>query len=294
MRFSDILTNLGHAVPYWPRLGCVLGGPNHAIFVQQLVYWRSLPGSGGDEWISKSRVEITFATGLSIKQIDKVRRDLKQLGLITDRYERRDHRLSFQLSLKRLDELWEDAQSDEHVPKGHMPKRRMAHTQRARATCPKGTCSNTNKDVEEIKKTTIGGEMFLPADGKQPVASEPLDDIPEPTLQDAEMLHANLRCARLQVEDLLTYLRELRTTRRKPDYREVALKCMQRALKYNADEPIPYAIRIEFNARKRSASSAGEARAPPNGRDGRRQKIAEVLERHRHESATGNDNGRAH
>jgi len=76
-----IKINLQKPIAFFPQLAKALGGIEEAIYIQQLYYW-SDKGKRGDGYIYKSKKEWEEETTLSRYQQDRIRKKLKEQGII--------------------------------------------------------------------------------------------------------------------------------------------------------------------------------------------------------------------
>ena len=106
MRMSDILQGVGRPVVYYPKLISVLGGLKEAAFICQLVYWI---GKQRDKegWIYKTQKQIREETGLTRYEQETVRKNLKKLGILEEKYQGIPRKLYFRVNLAKLREVWE-------------------------------------------------------------------------------------------------------------------------------------------------------------------------------------------
>jgi hypothetical protein len=101
MKLSTFLKKLGSYIIYYPAIANMLGGVKEAIFLLNLISWYS-----GKE-IYKDRLQIKNETGLTFREQAAARKRLKDLGILTERYCRAEHRLYYTPILSKLDDLYE-------------------------------------------------------------------------------------------------------------------------------------------------------------------------------------------
>jgi hypothetical protein len=134
LKLTDLLPDAGRPVAYYPRLRRLTGSTNATLLLCQLVYWH---GKQADQegWIFK-RVQtvaadpaaernpenqsLQYETGLAYKELISARQDLVRRGLVRERYARSEHRLYIRLELSAIQA------GLGHLPREHLPKRRMA------------------------------------------------------------------------------------------------------------------------------------------------------------------------
>lgn len=100
---SVIMRELGRDIPYYPRLGKALGGAGEAIFLQYLIY---CPPDHPGGWICKTQVEIEKETGLTHERQMTIRKKLRTLGILEERYERLAHRKYYRVSDEEFRRFW--------------------------------------------------------------------------------------------------------------------------------------------------------------------------------------------
>lgn len=104
MKLSDLLSDLGRPVCYYPSLARIVG-VKQCIFLCQLIYWTGKEVSG-DGWIYKTRDDIQQETGLSHEEQLTARNSLKKLGILEERQERLAHKTYYRVISPVLDEMW--------------------------------------------------------------------------------------------------------------------------------------------------------------------------------------------
>jgi hypothetical protein len=97
------ILNLLHDRPvaFHPALVPMLGGPDEALFVSQLLYWDG-KGSAPARWIYKTQAEWKHEIGLSRHRLRRARRRLKELGVLEERLAGMPRRLYYRLDLSAL------------------------------------------------------------------------------------------------------------------------------------------------------------------------------------------------
>lgn len=158
MKLSDFLTGIGRPVAVYPALSNMLGFTESG-FLCQLLYW-SDKGSRGDGWVYKSQAEWTTELGLSRREQETVRRNLKAKNIIEEHYNRLAHRLYFRVKTDKLEELWEAEQTK--LANGGNERYRMAESAIRKSTkAPFGKGENChslyqseNTSIENKQTTT--------------------------------------------------------------------------------------------------------------------------------------------
>ena len=102
------LKELGRAIPYYPRLGKALGGMEAAIFFQQLIYWTPRTRDEAAGWIYKTMAEIEKETGLTPEKQETIRKRLRDLGILEEKYKRLVHRKYYRVNDKNFDRFWSE------------------------------------------------------------------------------------------------------------------------------------------------------------------------------------------
>lgn len=81
MKITDFLQDVGNPVCYYPSLAKLIG-IKEAIFLCHVCFWS---GKGQAGWIYRTADKLYEETGLSAKEQLRIRKDLKQYGLIEDK-----------------------------------------------------------------------------------------------------------------------------------------------------------------------------------------------------------------
>jgi len=105
MRLSDFIIGVGQPVAYYPTLARCLGSVKAAIFLCQLLYWTGKEASA--EGIYKSVEEITMETGLSYREQQSARKLLTELKILSETYNRLEHRIYYRIDYDVLNQLFE-------------------------------------------------------------------------------------------------------------------------------------------------------------------------------------------
>ena len=105
MKLAEVLEGIGSPVAVYPALSRMLGF-RESGFLCQLIYWTG-KGSNKEGWIYKSQADWTNELGLTRREQETIRRNLKSNGLIEERHERLRHRIYFRVNTERLEELWQ-------------------------------------------------------------------------------------------------------------------------------------------------------------------------------------------
>jgi hypothetical protein len=105
MKLSEVLTDIGRPIAYYPGLRKITGSTNATIFICQLIYWHGKQADK-DGWIFKDSAEIEEETGLSYDEQFTARKRLLARNLIAERNDRLDHKMYFKIKFDDLDESW--------------------------------------------------------------------------------------------------------------------------------------------------------------------------------------------
>lgn len=168
------LKDIGRPIAYLPNLARVFG-VTETILLCQLLYWLDAAdreGEEDDEWtgeVWKSPAEFTRELGFSYKAQLTARRNLKALGILSERVEPLEHTTYFRLNKKRLNDLWESRNAQKVIPE-----------------CPKGNpgtpirafhiyTENTSESTSETKSPFVLNE----SPSKQEREVQPTLGLPE-------------------------------------------------------------------------------------------------------------------
>ncbi len=103
------LQGLGRAVAYFPGLNEITGGITASLFLQQLMYWTEHT-SDPDGWIYKTRADLTAELGMTRREQETARRNLKARGLIEEVKRGMPQRLNYRICLEAIDAAWAELQ----------------------------------------------------------------------------------------------------------------------------------------------------------------------------------------
>ena len=106
MKLSETLEGIGKPVAYYPNLRVITKSTSATVFLCQFIYWIGKE-TLKDNWIYKTAEEITKETGLSYDEQKTARKNLVDVGLLEEKYQRIEHRMLFKVNKDKLDELWE-------------------------------------------------------------------------------------------------------------------------------------------------------------------------------------------
>ena len=121
---NKIKLNLEKPVVFYPQLSRALGGALEALYVQQLYYW-SDKGGRKDGWIYKTKTDIERETTITIRQQDRVRKNLEKKGILETKLMKANGSptLHYKLNIGILQNviLEYDEMSDSNVTKSDIP-----------------------------------------------------------------------------------------------------------------------------------------------------------------------------
>ena len=103
MKLSEVFSQLGRPVAYYPALARALDGVKNAVLLCQLWYFQEY--FGGEFY--KSLDELREATGLSEWELRSARECLIRADLLIERHAKLEHRVYFRIEVDAMDALWE-------------------------------------------------------------------------------------------------------------------------------------------------------------------------------------------
>lgn len=106
MRATDWLKTSGNVIAYYPKLAKPLGSVNAAILFGQLFYWQDKATS--ELGVYKTQEEIENETGLSRREQESARKNMRDRGILIETHKRLEHRLYFKLDLDKFNEMMEE------------------------------------------------------------------------------------------------------------------------------------------------------------------------------------------
>ena len=166
MKVTDVITDLGRSISFFPGLVPILGSINTTLLACQLIYWKGKERDP-DGWIYKTQAEIQDETALTRDMQEQARKRLRSLGVIDEKRKGIPARLYYRINTARLNELWSDAHPDpeppssrETTPQSSMGKTRILDESKpAYWMTEKGTSNTeiTSKITSEItsKENTL-------------------------------------------------------------------------------------------------------------------------------------------
>ena len=177
MRLTDLITDMGRRVAYYPQLRVLAGSTNAVLLLCQLMYWagkeadpegwtfkRSLATKDDpDGRIDPTNQSLEHETGLTYKEQLAARKLLRLRGLLQERYNRSRHQLYFKVNFEALQRAWES------MGRGQLPDGQEAVSQRSGGTFPKvKSLIGTNTDDTQMTSTKAPA-----ASARSPSESDP-------------------------------------------------------------------------------------------------------------------------
>lgn len=164
MRLDEHLSNLGNPVVLYPGLVKAFGR-NEALFIQQLSYWK---GRGSDkDWVYKTAAEWEDETTLTKKEQMRVRKKLRELGVVEERHDRMNHRMYYKLCTNELDLIYKSKMGFREVTNGNLPPE--AGDQKSLPEVPSGNQAgdqkSLRKDTENTTENTTERTPLTPLQG---------------------------------------------------------------------------------------------------------------------------------
>ena len=164
MKPSRAMSLLSNPIAFYPGLVPVLGSIKATLFFCQIYYWRDK--TNHPDGVFKSVQEISNETHLTYKEQISVRKHLCSLGVITETYDRLNHRVFFLVNKDALDELMyqrdlqeeqeaHDKKEDGTLPNVmyHLTKSNFANTETTAKTTTKKPRASLADDGGEHFKT---------------------------------------------------------------------------------------------------------------------------------------------
>ncbi|MDP9350377.1 MAG: helix-turn-helix domain-containing protein [Chloroflexota bacterium] len=112
MRLGDYIAGVGHPVAYYPALNPVTGGVTATILLCQLLYLTGKQ-SDPDGWIYKRQSELQNDTGLSRREQETAREQLRERGLIEEARRGAKGVLHYRVDVDALERQWHEATMSE-------------------------------------------------------------------------------------------------------------------------------------------------------------------------------------
>jgi len=152
MKITEAIREVGRPLQFYPALARVFG-IEEAIFMGQMLYWKGKEEE--ERGIRKTSFEIERETSLTEKQQRRVKKKLKEIGCIEYEYDRLKHVTYYKVFEERIDEIYQ-----EHLTKEHLPKGQEAPYQRSGGTLPK-VSSSIHRVHREYTESTVNLDKEL-------------------------------------------------------------------------------------------------------------------------------------
>jgi len=106
MKFSDVFTGIGRPVVYYPSLNAITGGVAATVFLANLFQWSGTQRDPNG-WIFKTQEEIEVETGLSRREQETARKQLRTATLLKEERRGVPARLYYLIQVETLNAAWE-------------------------------------------------------------------------------------------------------------------------------------------------------------------------------------------
>lgn len=178
MKPSRAMSLLSNPIAFYPGLVPVLGSIKATLFFCQIYYWRDK--TNHPDGVFKSVQEISNETHLTYKEQISVRKHLCSLGVITETYDRLNHRVFFLVNKDALDELMyqrdlqEEQEAHDKKEDGTLPNV-MYHLTKGNLANTETTAKTTTKPRKRVSsaKTTLSEYLEqCKAEGTKPIPDD--------------------------------------------------------------------------------------------------------------------------
>jgi hypothetical protein len=106
LKLTDFFSDIGRPVAYYPKLTNITGGVKETLFLCQLLYWEGKQ-QNHDGWIYKTQEDVLEETGLSRREQETARRNLKAKKFISEKCMGIPRKLFYRVNLEAIDEAWD-------------------------------------------------------------------------------------------------------------------------------------------------------------------------------------------
>jgi hypothetical protein len=206
LKLTELLTDPGRPVAFYPRLRALTGSTNATVLLCQLIYWQGKQADT-DGWIQKrveaaeddpdgaldaSNQSIEMETGLTYCEQATARRQLRDRGFLRERRDRADNWVYFQVDLEAVERAWagigqersrkpglptSESATANLVNRDHQPRKaRLPTSETATANLGfRGSLKGINIDyTETTAETPADGAAESPAAPASEKSSNPL------------------------------------------------------------------------------------------------------------------------
>lgn len=206
MILKDFLKDIGEPFPMYPSITALVG-KNESMFLCRLVWWHGLQNDP-DGWIFKSMIDLQRETGLSLDEQKSARRTLREMGIVQERHDRKNHKFYYRVDFAVFRRIWEmnrgGAQGESHggiveIPLSDIDNRlqKRQHTRDVSLfpveemqasstgslrTAPSQTDVGSSKPTQEPRQNVVTQmAQSIPSSPKTPPnVAPPADPIPTP------------------------------------------------------------------------------------------------------------------
>jgi hypothetical protein len=158
LRLTDLITDMGRRVSYYPQLRLLAGSTNAVLLLCQLMYWAGRQADPEGWTFKRARAteedpegridpanqSLEHETGLTYKEQLAARKLLRLRGLLQERYDRPTHQLYFKVNFVALQRAWEEV-SGGQVTEGNEAVPQRAHGMFPKVTSLKGTYTDDSQ-----------------------------------------------------------------------------------------------------------------------------------------------------
>lgn len=152
MKLTEIITDVGRPVAFYPGLRKITGSTTATLFLCQLIYWNGKQADPNG-WIYKTSDEIEEETGLSYDEQVTARKQLVKLGFIEEQYKRLDHKMTFRIMANAIDEEWRNL--DNGIPESRNTALGKAESPQSLNSITETTAENTDIDDDDSAITKL-------------------------------------------------------------------------------------------------------------------------------------------
>jgi hypothetical protein len=152
VRLTDYLKEVGRHISYYPSLAKILG-VNETIFICHIFFW-SNKGRDGEGWIYKTLPELEDETGLSSRQLLRVRHNLVSAGIIKEKRGR--NKIHINVVTDKLNDAWDRKSPIEYPPTEEVSRLRDKNEKQRIVSSQNGS---RNDESSVAKRRIVSCEM---------------------------------------------------------------------------------------------------------------------------------------
>jgi hypothetical protein len=142
MRLTDYLKGIGKPIVYYPSIAKVLG-VKETLFFCHIFFWSS---KGEDGWIYRTTEELQNETGMTARELARVRHNLSSVGLIEEKQGR--NKIYVRILADKVNEAWDRQTPMVYPPTTEVQKKRE-QTQEQRIVDPQNGSRNDDSCTQE-------------------------------------------------------------------------------------------------------------------------------------------------